>query len=382
MRFLLFYGNIDPLNHFTSELDAELRNKGHQTSFVDLRGEWQEAMQAILNDHIDAAICYDGIGDFCTEVFDRLGIPLINILMDHPMDKISCVQKRANKYILLCPDENHVVYSKRFFGIQNTFFMPHMASLSVEFHQTPYEKKDMDLLFPGSLGSCNALYKQIIERWPSENSRQLALATLECLLENPGKTVEAVFTDILTDKNMELSDSAIAAFLGVSKEIDIFVRMYYRENIITKIIQADIPITLIGSGWNKPIYTGKRNVTVLEKQTFAAIFSYMERSKITFTVMPWFKAGTHDRIFNALMHYSCPLTDESSWLLEHLKPDEECAYYSLENMDEIPYKIYQLLNHPELQHKIIQNGREKVLNNYTSRQITEQILQHLEECYG
>lgn len=108
----------------------------------------------------------------------------------------------------------------------------------------------------------------------------------------------------------------------------------------------------------------------------------MERAKITLTVMPWFKAGTHDRIFNSLMHYSCPLTDASSWLLEHFRPDEECAYYSLENLDDIPYKIYRLLNHPEMQQKIICSGRQKVLTNYTSKQITEQILQHLEECYG
>lgn len=87
-----------------------------------------------------------------------------------------------------------------------------------------------------------------------------------------------------------------------------------------------------------------------------------------------------DRVFNALMHYSCPLTDTSSWLLKNLEADRECAYYSLERLDEVPNKIYQLLNHPEMQRDIVENGREKVKNNYTGNQMAEAVLKYLMEC--
>lgn len=108
----------------------------------------------------------------------------------------------------------------------------------------------------------------------------------------------------------------------------------------------------------------------------------MEQAKITLTVMPWFKDGTHDRNFNALMHYSCPLTDTSSWMVKNFEPDKECAYYSLEHLNELPYVVYRLLNHPELQELIVANGRGKVENNYTSKQAVEGTLYYLKECYG
>lgn len=272
-----------------------------------------------------------------------------------------------------------MVYAKRFFGIENVFFMPHMASLCTEFHQIPYEKKSIEILFPGSVFSCNALYGQIKERWYSESSLLLALSMLEYLLENPEKTLEEALYYVLLDRDMELSDPAIAVFMEHSKAIDNFVRMYHRERVLIEIAQSGIPVTIIGNGWDNLALAQWGNVTIEGGRSFEEIFPYMERAKITLTVMPWFKAGTHDRIFNALMHYSCPLTDDSSWLLEHFKPDEECAYYSLKHLEDIPYKIYQLLNHPEMQQRIISNGRDKVLNNYTTSQIVNQILQHVKQ---
>ncbi|MCM1560746.1 MAG: glycosyltransferase [Butyrivibrio sp.] len=202
---------------------------------------------------------------------------------------------------------------------------------------------------------------------------------LEYLLENPEKTLEEALYYVLLDRDMELSDPAIAVFMEHSKAIDNFVRMYHRERVLIEIAQSGIPVTIIGNGWDNLALAQWGNVTIEGGRSFEEIFPYMERAKITLTVMPWFKAGTHDRIFNALMHYSCPLTDDSSWLLEHFKPDEECAYYSLKHLEDIPYKIYQLLNHSEMQQRIISNGRDKVLNNYTTSQIVNQILQHVKQ---
>jgi glycosyltransferase involved in cell wall biosynthesis len=107
----------------------------------------------------------------------------------------------------------------------------------------------------------------------------------------------------------------------------------------------------------------------------------MEHAEITLNVMPWFKRGTHDRIFNTLLHNSCPLTDTSGWLVENMPADEECFYYSLDKMEELPDKIEQILGNPDKQKKLIEVGRNKVLGHYTSRQITEQILRVTRELY-
>lgn len=104
----------------------------------------------------------------------------------------------------------------------------------------------------------------------------------------------------------------------------------------------------------------QKNVSILPNVKFAEIFPYMERAKVTLNVMPWFKDGTHDRIFNSLLHNSCPITDTSKWLLENLEPDKECANYSLERLDSLPEKLYEMLMYSDRHEQIVLNGQRKV----------------------
>lgn len=261
-RFLLFYGINESLNHFTDELSVELRRRGHQTFLIDMCQEDLAFTERVPEDGIDCAICYDCIGTFAREFYDEKGITVINILVDHPMNLAYCMRNPAKKYIQLSPDENHVVYARKYFGLENVFFMPHMASLCTEFRQIPYEKKDIELVFPGSLGSCNILYEQIKERWTSESSLSVALSMLERLLANPRETLEEALSGTLADMHMEMSDVGIASFLEYSKAIDLFVRTYYRAKVVSQIARSGIPITLIGNGWDNTAYAQRNNVTI------------------------------------------------------------------------------------------------------------------------
>jgi len=380
MDFLLFHGKEESLNHFSDELAAQFQALGHNTYIVDL---CDARINKIPERMFDVAVCYDCIGTFTNEdMYDSKGIPVVNILMDHPMSFDYCMKAPPLKYIQLSPDENHVQYAKRFFGVENTFFAPHMASLATRFIKKPFEEKRISVLFPGSMESCNDIYRRINEKWQSDASNLLILEMLEYLLANPSESVESALERCLSDRKMELSDETMAFLLKQSKSVDVFVRMYFRGKVLNQVVQTGIPVTVIGRGWegfwkNKP-----SNVTIIPGVCFSEVFSYMEDAQITLNVMPWFKAGSHDRIFNTLMHYSCPLTDTSSWLLKNLEPDRECSYYSLEKLDELPGIIYKLLNHPEWRQSIIERGREKVESRYTSKQMAETVLRYLTECYG
>lgn len=383
MRFILFYGEIPSLNHFSDELCGQLKQMGHEADIVDLRRSWMEELAVLLSKKVDAVICYDGIGmGVIDDLYNEMGIPIINILMDHPMNMASRIRKHPLKYIQFSPDHEHVAYAKRFLGLENVFFLPHMASVwEGKYYKIPVSERKISVLMPGSLISCNTLYQNIQKKMPNGRMRLLALGTLEYLLDHPDQTLERALQIYSVDCGILLSDDMVARLMEHMKDVDLFLRMYYRNRVVSLIVSAGIPITLVGNGWDIFATAGRKNVTILPGCSFVEVFSYMEQSKITLTVMPWFKAGTHDRIFNSLMHYSCPLTDESSWLLKNLIPDEECAYYSLQRLDELPGKIYDLLLHPEKMERIVDHGRKKVSENYTSRQIAESILYHLRKCY-
>ena len=125
MDFILFHGNEGSLNHFSDELAAQLRQMRHNTYVLDLNNLEKIRLISSLNlNDFDAAVCYDCVGTFSqADMADVWKIPVINILMDHPMSFGYCMKNPPQKYIQLSPDENHVLYAKRLFSINNTFFL-------------------------------------------------------------------------------------------------------------------------------------------------------------------------------------------------------------------------------------------------------------------
>ena len=381
MRFILFKGPIESLNHFIDELSMQFQAMGHRTFISDITHFDAGEVMNFCREPVQAAICYDGMCTFDRAICNSLDVTLINIFMDHPMSFASCMIEPPEKYIQLMPDEYHVEFAKRFYHIKNAFFLPHMASLSAGIsNEDTMDKKEISILFPGNYRSVNQLYRDINERFAGGEANRLALQVLEYLIANTSETIEGAFDKCLADDKIEVSDELIADFLDHAKLLDHFIRMYYRSKVLKTIIEADIPITVVSESWKHFSPALAKNVTILPGTNFTGIFPYMEKSNITLNVMPWFKAGTHDRIFNALLHNSCPLTDKSTWLVEHLTENVECAYYSLEALDKLPDQIYRILSDPELQRNIIKNGRKKVLAHYTSRQIVEKVLFYMMEA--
>lgn len=101
----------------------------------------------------------------------------------------------------------------------------------------------------------------------------------------------------------------------------------------------------------------------------------MADAKINLNVMPWFKAGTHDRIFNTLLQHSVPLTDPSVWITDNFTDGVDIALYDLKHLDELPGIVRRLLTDSDLAERIIQNGYEKVSRNLTFRNCVDWVLE-------
>ena len=100
----------------------------------------------------------------------------------------------------------------------------------------------------------------------------------------------------------------------------------------------------------------------------------MADAKINLNVFPWFKAGTHDRIFNTLLQHSLPLTDSSRWITENFTDGEDIALYDLKHLELLPGIAEKLLHDTEHAEAIITRGYEKVLRHFTWKNCTDWIL--------
>lgn len=152
--------------------------------------------------------------------------------------------------------------------------------------------------------------------------------------------------------------------------------MYQRERVVQTLAEAGLDVWLLGRGWENHPCARLPNVHRIDDRIpFAQTLPYMADAKINLNVMPWFKAGTHDRIFNILLRHSLPLTDSSEWIDKNFKAGEELALYDLRELEKLPELARGLLEDERKAECMIDKGYEKVKAHYTWVNCADRILQ-------
>lgn len=161
-----------------------------------------------------------------------------------------------------------------------------------------------------------------------------------------------------------------------AEPLDWMVRMHYRELVIKELLNSGLEVNVIGRGWNDFPVSNTQKLNILgERVPFKETFKYMENTKINLNVMPCFKKGTHDRVFNSLLLKSVCLTDTSTWLEENFTDGKDIAFYSLEDLKSLPDRVNMLLDNDKLAKEIAENGSIKVEKQFVWENIVDKILE-------
>ena len=64
-------------------------------------------------------------------------------------------------------------------------------------------------------------------------------------------------------------------------------------------------------------------------------------------IMPWFKQGAHDRVFNSMLNGAVCVTDENDYMKEILVGDEDVIFYQLDQLQQLPQQIRSILEDRE-----------------------------------
>ena len=185
----------------------------------------------------------------------------------------------------------------------------------------------------------------------------------------------------MKDRNISLSPEELALILTQAKAVDEYVRMYYRGRAVRAILDYGMEITVIGTDWDRSGLTDYPNFHWIQPMPFADVFAYMRKSKIVLNVMPWFKAGSHERVFNTLLSGACPVSDKSSWLEEHFADRKEIAYYDLKEMERLPQLIEELLHDNALRGEIVLKGQEKAARQFCVEKVIGEALKRVIDIY-
>lgn len=307
-------------------------------------------------------------GDF---LFDYLDCPIFALIVDAPYFHDRLLKEHPRNMHLICLDEGHIDYAQEYYG---PFKSVEMGYLLGEWQEpVPYEERAIDVLFTGTRSNIEEMRDAALsypEKWVGE--------LFEFLVQegkaHPNMLTELQVLRYFSEQGIQISrEDCRFAMTSAGVHAEYYLRGYYRELILEELVNAGVPVTVVGNGWNDFAmkHAENLNFNLYQGVDFEETAKWMANAKIVLNVMPWFKDGLHDRIPTSMHNGAICVTDKSSYIEKHFQDDEDIILFDLERLGELSGKIKGLLENPEKAANIAVAGRKKAQKTYTWERLVQ-----------
>ena len=366
-KIMLFEGDIETQGYFSIQLAEAFQKMGHETFIFDLSRPWNSSQRffRFYEKGNTVLVNFNFHGMSGEEIFldendrmmwDALQIPVYNIVVDHPMYYHHFLEKVPKDYHHISIDRNHERYMERFFpDIKRGPFLPLAGTkLYPDKSYTPAEYRRYDVTMVGNY-TPPSQFEKYITRIDDEYT-EFYYGMIDDLLAHPMKTVEEVAEEHIRREIPEVTHEELKMLMSKLTFIDLYVRFTTRGEAVRALADAGIKVNVFGGGWDQLECKKPENLIVGNSLDSVGCLKKLCQSKISLNVMPWFRDGAHDRIFNSMLNGALCLTDSSVYLDEILKDGENCRMYSTADIDALPDMVYGLLANPSGLQQIIDKG--------------------------
>lgn len=377
-RIVLFKGGVETLGYFSQQLQKAFNTLGHKTYMFDYDKEaassynllkFYEKDNTVMLTFNFHGICNENIlrDENNVYIWDALNIPCINIVVDHPFYYDRFMPQLPALYTQISIDKNHLKYMQRFYPeIKNGPFIPLAGTCLDDIYgpALPINERPIDVIFTGSWAEPEFWGKFMTQEGPEYEAFYREL--LKEQIEHPDCTFEEIFEPAILSQAEDaqtITDLDLRNAYSHMIHFDMYVRYYFRGEFIKTLADNGVKVLCIGGGWDKLNCLHPENITHISYTDSLTCLKYIRDSKISINVMPWFKNGAHDRIFNSMLAHSLCITDSSEYLDQILIDGENCLLFSLQNMKEAADKIKNALQDNYLLQSIADNGYKLALKH-------------------
>ena len=407
-KIVMFDGEIETQAYFTYQMRDEFERLGFTVFTFDLSklgGSFSELIRFVEKDNT-ALVCFNFHGMTLGDIFqdqedgswfwDSINAPCYNIVVDHPYYYHRFLEKLPKGYVHVSIDRNHDAYLKNYFPqLRRIPFLPlggtqldplafvHAADLSEAYREMPagmsekdylrsiltpqgnlpVEARPFDVVFTGNYSNPHK-FDKYIERNGEEYAVFYRRIIAE-LLEHPQRTVEEVTEEEIRREIPEVTQDELRQTLGNIIFIDLYVRSYIRGKAVQVLVDSGLKVAVYGEGWNELECVHPENIINGHGVDSTKCLQMIQLSKCSLNVMPWFKDGAHDRVFNTLLNGSLLITDSSVYLEEILQDGRDCILYTLDTIEAMPDRVKKLLAQPEKLQEIVNSGYRIAAQDHT-----------------
>lgn len=353
------------LNFFASQVEAVLKRYGVETEQIERMNS------SIVPKHFDAFIGFNSPltalqMDDGTYIMDFFQCPFFNILVDPPYYHNTALSPHMENLYCIFLDEEHVEYCKQNYLPCKSVEMGYLIGPIGDV--IPYEERKIDVLFTGGLYNSEEIKGAFYKESGNKAAIELFQYLIECGLEYPEYSTVELMKHWLKERSCEVDAETLNMLLGmVGVKAEYYLRGYYREKVVTALVEAGVKVHVAGGGWErlsvKEEY--RDNLVHMGSLDMKQTGEVTANSKILLNVMPWFKNGLHDRIPTAMHNGVVCVTDSSTYIDANFQDMENIVLYNLKEIEKLPDKVKWLLNNPDEAKKIADAGQQKAAAEYT-----------------
>lgn len=398
-RIVMVIGGVETLEYFSYQMGKTFVEMGYQVFYYDLKNEVQSTR--ILRKFIrvgetvlvtfnfeglekEPGVYKPGIG----YIWDEYQIPCYNIAVDHPYYYHERLADLPKRYHHISIDRYQEAYFKEFYPeFHHEGFLP-LAGTELQDDEEEKELqqdgrseisrdavRSMDIVMTGNYTPPSFCEPHI--NWINEEYAAFYRGIIADLIENPNQTVEeAELRHCEREMGKTPYDEIrIAMFRMIF--IDLYVRNYWRGEVVKTLVDAGFVVEVFGKGWDELECKKPENLRIHPQITSKECLQQLKQAKISLNVMPWFKDGAHDRVFNSILNGAVCVSDKSKYLCEELEDGEGVCYYDLTDLESLPPKMQDLLQNDLKMQEILGKGIEKVRKQHTWDARAKQIIKWL-----
>ncbi|MCR5418330.1 MAG: glycosyltransferase [Lachnospiraceae bacterium] len=360
-RVITYHGDVETTSYFMSRIEGQLRADGYEV--FPLR---YDARDGSVEEWLDGAgagtvfLTFNFAGIYSKDAYrvlpqgeeqyeeqseerseeaadmlvDAYDLQCVNIIVDHPYHYHDFLYEqialRQERYLQFCIDKGHVVYMERYFPeIRLGGFLPSGGTAleatgdsGVQADTPPadtladtnsWEKRPIDVLFAATYVPPDG-FSIFIERNGPEYAAFYHSMLDEALADPEARLEDIVRRRLIEEVEEGVTEEEIRLTLGHIQFLDYYVRYRRRGEVVRRLAEAGIPVTIVGSGWEHLFEEVPENITLLPYCDSVQVLELMTKSKVALNVLPSFHEGAHDRIFNAMLCGCVCVTDSNAYL--------------------------------------------------------------------
>ena len=386
MNIIFFENQIESLSFFSHELADAYRSVGMDILFLDFKNP-AGARNEIRRFNVPGStvlLTFNFIGLSGEAAFDvgggitiwdTLEIQKINILVDHPLYYAEQLLGNSPELMqIFCIDRFHLKFLQEHFPkYERVCFLPLAGNRIKDDHSDiPINERSFDLFFMANYIPLELLDNKL--KSMDEDYRIFYKKIIDRLISDTNLPLETELFDAVSSEFKDTdTDSLIMAMHGMLF-IDIYVRTYFRQKIISLISDSGQKILIAGKNWDCFACRHPENIITTGILSSEECLMLLKDSRISLNIMPWFKDGAHDRIFSSMLAHTPCLTDMSKYLYEILSPSKDCLTYTLEDTDALPHIINDALKSPDYLEEIKECAYKKASLHHTWKNRAKDII--------